>query len=53
MGSLKQYGSKNRQNFNLKTSVLFGSLCRYFMLYGGLFFVYLWQKSEYYLSLID
>ncbi|AVD77723.1 DUF4753 domain-containing protein [Citrobacter freundii complex sp. CFNIH11] len=32
---------KNRQNNTLECSILFGSLCRYFMLTNVLFFVYL------------
>jgi hypothetical protein len=48
-----RHGSKNRQNFNLKGSVLFGSLYPYFMLKTALFFVYLQQNTEYYLCLID
>jgi len=50
--SLKTQGSKNKQNFNLKGSVLFGALYRYFMLQLALLFVYLCLISEYYLCLI-
>jgi len=50
--SLKTQGLKNKQNFNLKGSVLFGALYRYFMLQLALLFVYLCLISEYYLCLI-
>ncbi|AMJ72522.1 hypothetical protein AW879_22320 [Enterobacter cloacae] len=52
MGSVKTHGSKNKQNFNLNGSDLFGALYRYFMLQTALLFVYLCLISEYYLSLI-
>jgi len=52
MGSVKTHGSKNKQNFNLNGSDLFGALYRYFMLQTALLFVYLFLISEYYLSLI-
>jgi hypothetical protein len=38
-GSAMRHGSKNKQNFNLKGSDLFGSLYPYFMLKTALFFV--------------
>ncbi|ASG53023.1 DUF4753 domain-containing protein [Salmonella bongori serovar 66:z41:- str. SA19983605] len=44
---------KNRQHNSLNTSELFRLLCRYFMLTTAIFFVHLWLKAEYYLSLID
>jgi len=52
MCSLKTHGSKNKQDFYLKGSDLFGALYRYFMLPTALLFVYLCQNSEYYLCLI-
>jgi len=52
MGSLKTHGSKNKPNFNLKGSDLFGALYRYFMLLTALLVVYLRLISEYYLCLI-
>ncbi|ASV57331.1 hypothetical protein LJPFL01_3968 [Lelliottia jeotgali] len=52
MCSVKMHGSKIKQNFNLKGSVLFGALYRYFMLQTALLFVYLCLISEYYLCLI-
>jgi len=51
-GSLKTHGSKNKQNFNLNGSELFGALYRYFMLQTAILFVYLCLVSEYYLCLI-
>jgi len=52
MYSQKTQGSKNKQNINLKGSVLFRSLYRYFMLQTLLLVVYLCLISEYYLCLI-
>jgi len=52
MRSSKTHGSKNKQDFNLKGSELFGALYRYFMLPTALLFVYLCLISEYYLCLI-
>jgi hypothetical protein len=50
--SSKTHGLKNKQDFNLNGSDLFGALYRYFMLQTALLFVYLCLISEYYLCLI-
>jgi hypothetical protein len=51
-GRAIHHGSKNKQNFNLNGSELFGALYRYFMLQTAILFVYLCLVSEYYLCLI-
>ncbi|PHH48809.1 DUF4753 domain-containing protein [Pluralibacter gergoviae] len=48
-----RHGTEIKQNFNLRSGLLFSLSHHYFMLKGVLFFVYLHGDPEYYLCLID